>query len=80
MCLKKKDELNPNLTNEQQVEQAKCDAFMDELNALNAEINIEEAEKKHVEAILVNKKRFFSPWSLERIQDEALSRHYWLEP
>lgn len=48
----KEDELNPNLTNEEQVEQAKCDAFMDELNALNAKINIEEAEKKMLKQFL----------------------------
>ncbi|CAH1437432.1 unnamed protein product [Lactuca virosa] len=66
----------------QKVEQAKCDVLLDELNALNAKINDEEAEKKNVEAILANKKELFPPWSLERIEDESLNKPklYWLEP
>ncbi|CAI9301118.1 unnamed protein product [Lactuca saligna] len=61
----KEDELNPKLTKEQQAEQAKRDALLDEINTTNAKINSMEAEKKNVEAILVNKKALFPPWSFE---------------
>ncbi|CAH1420516.1 unnamed protein product [Lactuca virosa] len=65
------DKLNPPLTKEQQVDQAKRDALLDELNALNAKFNAEEAKKKNVEAILANKKALFPSWSLEGIEEEG---------
>ncbi|CAH1412808.1 unnamed protein product [Lactuca virosa] len=44
---KKLDDLDPPLTKEQQEDQAKRNAFLDELNALNAKLNVEETEKKN---------------------------------
>ncbi|CAH1416085.1 unnamed protein product [Lactuca virosa] len=78
----KEDELNPKLTKEQQAKQAKYDALLDELNAINAKIIAEEAKKKNVEATLANKKALFPPWSLERVEDEPIEspKLYWLEP
>ncbi|CAI9265152.1 unnamed protein product [Lactuca saligna] len=61
---KKLDNLDPPMTKEQQKNQANCDAFLDELNALSAKLNAEEAEKKNAEKILANKKSLFPPWSI----------------
>ncbi|CAH1434008.1 unnamed protein product [Lactuca virosa] len=47
----KLDDFDPPLTKEQQENQAKSDAFLDEINALNAKLHVEEAGKKNAEEI-----------------------------
>ncbi|CAI9265619.1 unnamed protein product [Lactuca saligna] len=76
------DDLDLPLTKEQQENQTKCDAFLDELNALNVKLNAKEAKKKNAKEILANKKALFPPWSIERIEEEALNnpKLYYLEP
>lgn len=60
----------------------KYDKVLDDLQALNQELEAKEAEEEVAKVTLATRHTLFPLWTLERIKKEAIdeSSTYWLEP